>query len=113
MDCVEENKSFITLLTTAHKRQYRQLISTATKKQLDTICGVIKNVIKGRIDIPKDILNAASSFKKILEKIAKKCFKSSRRKLFLKYGHIITRILSAALPVIIEACNVTLQAVSN
>ena len=112
MECVEENKTFLSLLTKTHKGQYRHLISSATKSQLDTICGVIKNVIKGRIEVPKEILNGASAFKKILEKIAKKCFKPSRRKLLLKYGQIITRIISAALPIIIAACSFTLQAIS-
>jgi hypothetical protein len=112
MECVPENKTFLQLLTSTHKGQYLNLIKTATRSQLDAICGVIKNVIKGRIDVQKDILNAASSFKKVLERIAAKCFKPSRKKLLLKYSKIIVRILSAALPIVLAACSFTAQAIS-
>jgi hypothetical protein len=104
MECIPQNKEFLHLLANTHKGQYRKLIATATLAQLDVICGVIKNVIKGRISISQDILKAASSFKKILEKIAHKCFKPSRRKLLMKYGRIITKIIAAALPIILTLC---------
>jgi hypothetical protein len=107
MECVPENKEFLHLLANTHKGQYRKLISTATRSQLDVICGVIKNVIKGRLSISQDILKAASAFKKVLEKIALKCFKASRRKLLIKYGKIITKIIAAALPIILSICSST------
>jgi hypothetical protein len=107
MECIQENKEFLHLVANTHKRQYRTLIATATRAQLDLICGVIKNVIKGRINISQDILKGASAFKKVLEKIAQKCFKPSRRKLLMKYGRIIAKIIAAALPVILAICSST------
>jgi hypothetical protein len=104
MECIPENKQFLHLLANTHRTQYRHLITTATTKQLDVICGVIKNVIKGRINVTKDILTSASPFKKVLEKITERCFKTERRKLLLKYAKIIARIISAALPLILAAC---------
>ena len=112
MECVPENKEFLHLVSTAHKKQYQSLIATATRTQLDVICGVLKNIIKGRIHVKEEILKAASAFKGVLEKIVKRCFKPSRKKLLLKYAIIIKRLLAAALPIVLAACSFTAQAVS-
>jgi hypothetical protein len=112
MECVPENKEFLHLVSTGRTSQYQSLIATASRAQLDVICGVIKNVIKGRIYVKEEILKAASAFKGVLEKIAQRCFKPSRKKLLLKYGKIIKRVLAAALPIILAACSFTAQAIS-
>jgi hypothetical protein len=112
MECVPANKDFLQLVSRAHKKQYQSLISTATKSQLDIICGVIKNIIKGRIEVKEEILTAASGFKTVLEKIAKRCFKPKRRKLLLKYAKIIKKMLLAALPIVLAACSLVSQAIS-
>jgi hypothetical protein len=105
MECVPANKEFLHLVADGHKKQYKALITTASKSQLDIICGVIKNIIKGKINVKEDILKAASGFKGVLEKIAKRCFKPSRRKLLLKYAKIIRKMVAAALPLILAACS--------
>lgn len=101
MKRIKQNAVFLKATTIAHPQQGKALLQTAKQEQLDSICEIILNIVKGSIPLKEDIFQKASKFKKALRQIVTKCFnKKARKELMIKYFSIIQKLLSAALPVI-------------
>ena len=101
MKRVKDNASFLKATTSAHPEQCKALIQTAHNKQLDAICEILLNIVKGVIPLKEELFKKASKFKKILRELVAKCTnKKARKELMIKYFGILKKLLAAALPVI-------------
>jgi len=101
MKRIKENEAFLKATSVAHVEQGKALLQTAKKHQLDSICEVLLNIVKGAIPLKDEIVTKAARFKKVLRQIVTKCFNGKARKqLMVKYVKIVQKLLMAALPVI-------------
>lgn len=101
MKRIKDNEVFLKATTVAHVEQGKALIRTAKKGQLDSVCEVLLNIVKGAIPLKEELVKKAGRFKNILRKIVTKCFNNkSRRELMIKYFKIVQKLLFAALPLI-------------
>jgi hypothetical protein len=101
MEKIKENESFLcTVASTRFKRSGKVLIKGAKSRQLDALCEIILNVLKGTITLPTAFVKKFKKHKAILRKLAKKCLKKLfRKKLLIKYFTIVRHIIAAALPI--------------
>ena len=101
MKRVKENADFLKAATSAHTTQCKALIQTARKGQLDAICEILLNILRGVIPIKEQVYKQAARVKKVLRQIVLKCSnKKLRKELMCKYFGVIKKLLTAALPVI-------------
>ena len=101
MKRVKENADFLKAATSAHAKQCKALIQTARKSQLDAICEILLNILRGVIPLKEEVYTKAARVKKALRQIVVKCSnKKLRKELICKYFSVIKKLLSAALPVI-------------
>ena len=101
MKLIKDNEAFLRATTVAHTEQGRALIATAKKSQLDALCELLLNIIRGIIPLPEDTLRKAVRYKRVLRQLVSKVLKKTLRKeLLIKYFNIIKKLLSIALPVI-------------
>ena len=101
MERVEQNVSFLSMLSKGRVKQAKALVGTATSKQLDSICEIILNVIKQVIAIPKKLVNKAKKVKRVMRCLSKKGLSRKLRRYYVsKYLGVIRRIITASLPVI-------------
>jgi hypothetical protein len=58
MDRLQENEPFLALLCSTSKQQGSQLLRTASKDQIDTLCEIAENILEKRIPLsPNQIDN--------------------------------------------------------
>jgi len=101
MKRIKENEAFLKATSVAHVEQGKALLKTAKKSQIDCVCEILLNIVKGSIRLKDDIVQKATRFKKVLRLIVTKCYNSkSRKELMVKYFKIVQKLLMAALPVI-------------
>lgn len=101
MKRVKDNADFLKATITAHPTQCKALIQTARTTQLDAICEILLNILKGVIPLKKDIYKKASRVKKVLRTLVSRCgSKKDRKELMIKYFGVLRKLLNAALPVI-------------
>jgi hypothetical protein len=102
MDNVKDHSSFLhSLASTSSTKGSREIIKNAKPKQLDAICEILLNIVRGTVDVTDRLKRQAKKYKVVLRKLVKRCLKKTlRKKLFLKYMAIVKRLIVAALPVI-------------
>lgn len=101
MKRIEENASFIKATSVAHPDQCKALLRTAKKNQLDAICEILLNVVRGTVTLSDTVFTRAKRYKKVLRQLVAKCSnKSTRKELMIKYFRIIQTLLAATLPLI-------------
>ena len=102
MDNIRKNEAFLhTIASTKRKKTGTLLVKKAKPKQLDAVCEIILNILRGTVQLPDNEKKKASQHKGVLRKLAKRCLKKLPRKiLFIKYFTIIRNIVSVALPLI-------------
>jgi hypothetical protein len=101
MDKVKANETFLcTVVNTNRVKGGRALIKGAKPAQLDAVCEIILNILKGAIILPDAFLTKFRKHKTILRNLAKKCLKKLlRKKLLMKYFTIVRHLVAAALPI--------------
>ena len=101
MKRVKDNEVFLRAATIAHPEQCKALLKTAKQSQLDAICEILLNIVRGIIPLKEELFKKASRYRKVLRKIVTKCMqKAVRRELMIKYFGILQKLLAAALPLI-------------
>lgn len=101
MKRIKENAVFLKAASTAHPQQGKALVQTAKQTQLDAICEILVNILRGTIRLKETIFKKASRYKRILRQLATKCFnKKLRKELMVKYFGILQKLLASALPVL-------------
>ena len=102
MERVRVHQSFLkTVALTKREEVGKELMKAAKPGDLDAVCEIILNVLRGNVPLTKAVLNKASQHKNILRKLAKKCLKKViRKKLFIKYFTVIKKLLAAVLPIV-------------
>lgn len=102
MERVRTHGAFIQeVATTKHLKTGQKLLKEAKPAQLDALCEIILNILRGNIPLEKRARNKAGKHKTVLRKLAKKCLKKViRKKLFIKYFTIIKKVISTVLPFI-------------
>lgn len=101
MKRIKENATFLKATTVAHAKQGKALLETAKKTQLDSICEILLNIVRGSIPLKQELVEKAGRFKKGLRQIIAKCVSNKGRKeLMIKYFNIVQKLLTAALPVL-------------
>ena len=101
MKRVKENSEFLKATTTAHAEQCKALLQSARNTQLDSICEILLNIVRGVIPIKDEVFKKAKRVKNVLRQLVLKCGnKKLRKELMVKYFGILQKLLSAALPVI-------------
>lgn len=102
MKRIKENSTFLKATTSAHPEQCKALLQTAKQAQLDAICEIILNIVRGTITLKDEVFVKAKRFKKVLRQLVTKCGSKnkSRKELMVKYFRIIQTLLAAALPVL-------------
>ena len=75
------------------------MIKTASPEQMDIICEVLLNVIKGTVTIPSSLVQKAKKFTNAIRQLTRRYLsKPARKRLMLKYMPIIKTLLSTAVP---------------
>jgi hypothetical protein len=99
MDNIRKNEEFLhTIASTKRKKDGTLLVKKAKPHQLDAVCEIILNILRGTVPLPPNEKKKASQHKR---KLAKRCLKKlPRKRLFIKYFTIIRKIVSVALPII-------------
>ena len=102
MKRVKENADFLKATTSAHAEQCKALIQSARHSQLDAICEILLNIVRGIIPLKDTLLKKAKRIKTVLMLLVTKCTKNKkdRKELLIKYCGILQKLLAAALPVI-------------
>jgi len=102
MESVNDHSSFLhRLASTSSAKDSRELIKNAKPKQLDAVCEILLNILRGTVDVTVKLKRQATKYKAVLRKLVKRCLKKTlRKKLFLKYLTIVKRLIVAALPLI-------------
>ena len=101
MKRIKQNSDFLRATTSAHAEQCKALLNSAKTSQLDAICEILLNILRGVIPIKEDIFKKATRYRRVLRQLVTKCAKKKGRKeLMVKYFGILQKLLSAALPVI-------------
>jgi hypothetical protein len=102
MESVNDHRSFLhRLASTSSAKDSRELIKNAKPKQLDAVCEILLNILRGTVDVTVKLKRQATKYKAVLRKLVKRCLKKTlRKKLFLKYLTIVKRLIVAALPLI-------------
>ena len=102
MENVRRHKAFlVAVATTQRPKDGRELIKSAKLKQLDAVCEILLNIVRGSVVLTDNLKRKAATYKTILRKLVKRCLKKVvRKQLFLKYFTIVRRLIVAALPVI-------------
>jgi hypothetical protein len=101
MDKLKTHEAFLCkLVSTRAKNTRTLLIKGAKPQQLDAICEIILNTIKGVIPIEPKLHTKFKKYKLVLRKLVKKCLKKTlRKKLILKYFKLISDLIAAVLPI--------------
>lgn len=101
MKRIKENSAFLKATTVAHGEQCKALLKTAKHRQLDSICEILLNIVRGVIPLKEQLFKKAARYKRVLRQIVTKCSnKTFRRELMIKYFGILQKLLAAALPII-------------
>ena len=102
MERIKIHENFLkTAIATKGKKNVTLLIKGAKAKQLDAICEIILNILRGTVPLGDCVKKKASRHKLVLRKLAKRCLqKLPRKRLFIKYFTVIKKIIAAVLPVI-------------
>ena len=101
MKRVNDNATFLKATTLAHPEQCKALLKTAKQVQLDAICEILLNIVRGVIPLKEELFKKESRYRKVLRKIVTKCMqKTVRRELMIKYFGILQKLLTAALPIV-------------
>ena len=101
MKRVKENADFFKAATSAHGSQCKALLQSARKSQLDAICEILLNILRGVIPLKEEVYKKAARVKNVLRKIVVKCSnKKLRKELMYIYFGVIKKLLTAALPII-------------
>ena len=100
MDRIRIHETFLqTVATTRRETVGKILLKEAKPQQLDAICEIILNLLKGNIPLEQSVYKKTAEHKNILRKLAKKCLKKViRKKLFIKYFKVIKKLLAVILP---------------
>ena len=107
MERVRDHEAFLQSIAKKDIKQGKKLISTAKPGQLDAICEVILNVIRGTVSIPAHIIKTAKKVHKVIRQLMRRYLgRATRRRLMVRYLPIVKKILKAALPV----CTILLTA---
>ena len=86
MKRIKENSDFLKATTTAHGEPCKALLETAKQSQLESICEILLNIVRGNISLPDAILEKAQRYKKVLLHLSTKCGnKKARKELMVKY----------------------------
>ena len=101
MKRLNDNAVFLKATTLAHPEQCKALLKSAKQTQLDAICEILHNIVRGVIPLKEELFKKASRYRKVLHKIVTKCMKKTvRRELMIKYFGILQKLLKVALPII-------------
>ena len=102
MDNIKTHAAFLrSIATTKQSNKGKDIIKSAKPKQLDVLCEILLNILRGTIELTDGLKKKAAYYKTVLRRIVKRCLKKVlRKKLFIKYFNIIKRLIAAALPVI-------------
>jgi hypothetical protein len=93
---VERNLHFLLLLVeTSNYKQKKQLIITATPKQLLAICEVVKNVLYGRIKLNSSYKTQLTTHAKVFKFLSDKKLKlEEKRVIILKNLVVVLKFIS-------------------
>jgi hypothetical protein len=102
MELIREEETFLRAIVATTRAQDKiNIIKGAKPRQLDALCEIILNVLRGTVPLSDSEKKKASKHKTVLRKLAKRCLKKlPRKRLFIKYFTLIRRVITAALPVI-------------
>ena len=101
MKRIKENSVFLKATTASHPEQCKALLQSAKQSQLDSICEIILNIVRGTITLKDTLFVKAKRYRKVLRELITKCGnKKTRKELMVKYWRIIQKLVAAALPVI-------------
>jgi hypothetical protein len=101
MDNLKAHEKYLCkVVSTRHKKNIKLLIKESKPSQLNAICEIILNTIKGVIPIPKALHKKITKYKIVFRDLVLKCLKRAlRKKLLIKYYNIVRTLLAAVLPI--------------
>ena len=101
MKRIKANSDFLKATTSAHPEQCKALLQTAKQPQLDSICEILLNIVRGTIELKEALFVKVKRYKTALRHLITKCgSKKNRKELMVKYSGIVQKLLAAALPVL-------------
>lgn len=98
MERITSHLPFLHLLLTTHPHQKQALLKTATKLQLQILCEILLNIIKGNLKISKTEEKFLNKKKKIISKLLNKSGKPHfKQRLFSKNLKVVDLIVHSFL----------------
>ena len=97
MKRIKDNSVFLKATTTSHPEQCKALLQSAKQSQLDSICEIILNIVRGTITLKDELFAKAKRYRKVLRELITKC---GNKKTMVKCWKIIQKLIATALPVI-------------
>lgn len=85
---IQKNKEFLQFLCSSGKKNRRFLIASANRKQINSICEIILNVLKGNVPISDDLKHSLSKKKKLIRDFVKKSTLKNKKSVLQKGGFI-------------------------
>jgi hypothetical protein len=102
MDRIRAEETFLRSVVNAKRKKAKiKLIENAEPAQLDALCEIILNVLRGTVPLTAREKNKASKHKTVFRKLAKRCLKKlPRKRLFIKYFTAVRQVITTVLPII-------------
>lgn len=80
MSSVEKNKDFLQFLVSSGNKNRKHIIQSATRKQINSICEIVLNILKGHLPINDDLKSSL-----VIKKRKLREFITKRRILTIPY----------------------------
>ena len=101
---LRDNQAFLTLLTSASPIQRNQLIRTASKDQLESICECAHNIFRRNVALSPSELSNIRKHREIVYKVASKNVSLPRKRAILEQsGGFLPALLAPIIGTIIGA----------
>lgn len=103
MDNIFKQAHFLSLLDTAHTEQQRALLSTASIGQIEALCEVLLNIIRGVVDVSNSFKRQLQKRAHIVRALLKKSTSRRKKRVLFTKNLQIAKIASKAIQNILES----------
>jgi hypothetical protein len=87
MDQLFNNEPFLALMCTASKQQGSQLLRTASKDQIDTLCQIARNILDKRVPLSQNQIDNLRKIRKTIYMLASTSYPWNKKKIHLARQH--------------------------
>ena len=101
----EENKAVLKTLSTCKKCMRKNILKTASKELVGTICEAVDNLLNNNIPVPDHIKEKLHKYKCPMRKLVKKSSLKEKRNILVQKGGFLEYLIPAAISAISSLIN--------